>query len=599
MSEEREMSYTIFRTKTLQGTAFIAFLLMSSCSSEDNVSGPPSEEISIVLTSANSVETSQWQFISVRTELDGGIVWERKCVPLTSSIIPTVIEAPGDNTVYRVVVDIFSGVDVCEPNGGGILLARGTRIIDPITTPGITTQVISIPVSPAGVFSSTFDYSNGTITSNQDQRFGASAIQLSNGLILVTGGGALKSALETYKTDTADVWQKAENLTNLNGTMELYDPETGLWTMLSTGISDGNAPLSEQERGNARRLPRPRIFHHTLYLPERNQVAITGGYEETAGGDIVPSSSVVLIDLETMTPLPGDSSGDAIVARALGTANTIETSQGTLLFLAGGLGEEASNTYEVLLPGPLGTTGQDHILGFGSLPRPRWNHTATKLISRANIPQIYLVGGDHPDGLNKLIDVFDIDKKRFYEAPGNADAVTGLQGPGRVGHSTIFVPSLNALYVIGGFTTAERTAQTNRIEVLDADTGAHLTDETTGFNLINKRANQAALLMNETDVLITGGVTLTDQGFQFMSSADELITDGGSIPESNDAGAISVLSVNGMLTRRAGHSMVALKNNQILSFGGYRLNGEGIPEVLLTTPLNSNSEVYTPISGSD
>ena len=177
--------------------------------------------------------------------------------------------------------------------------------------------------------------------------------------------------------------------------------------------------------------------------------------------------------------------------------------------------------------------------------------------------------------------------------------MTGLQGPGRVGHSTIFVPGLNALYVIGGFTTPDRTDQTNRIEVLDADTGGHLTDDTTGFNLINKRAHQTAVLMNETDVLITGGVTLTDEGFQFMSSADELIADGSSIPDSNDAEAISVLSMDGMLTRRAAHNMVLLKNHQILSFGGYRLNGEGVPEVLLTQPLHSNSEVYTPISGSD
>ena len=172
--------------------------------------------------------------------------------------------------------------------------------------------------------------------------------------------------------------------------------------------------------------------------------------------------------------------------------------------------------------------------------------------------------------------------------------MTGLQETGRVGHSTIFVPELNALYVIGGYGNVQRSFQVDRIEVIDADTGAHLTTSETGFSLISKRAYHRSVLLDDSRVLVSGGISQTEEGLHYMASADEIIGQNYSAASPEEE-AITVEAFSGMLHKRAYLEMIPLINEQVLVFGGFRLNQNGYLEALPTDISDNNSELYTPI----
>lgn len=554
---------------------------VGACSSENTFEGISGTTVQIQVTAASSVDRSLWQFLSARTLQDDQVV-DQLCIPY--NIISEVPEIQVPTTgEFKMEVDIFSGQNVCSAGGGGILLARGVLPHAGIDLEDPTPASLLISVAPTGAFVETSFILGGAETTPLDSRFGAGFVHLPNHLIMTVGGGDIREGV-SWNTPITDlpVWTQSDSLTNLRKTIELYDVKTGEWTLLGA------------EENSLQRLPKGRIFSSLIYLEDRNMVAVVGGYESTDNGDVTAATNIVLIDLATMTPLPEAESGGTLLPRIGATVDRLEAEEGSLLFIAGGIGDEPSLSYEVIRPGPVGPSGQEHVRGFGALPRARWNHTSTHLTSQGNVEQIYLVGGETTTSLVKLIDVFDVEGKQFFPAPAGADAVTGLTESGKVGHATVFVSSLNALYVIGGYTAKDRSTQTSRIEVIEVDTGAALTEGADSFNLVRARANHRAIAIDDRRVLVTGGITNELDSSPLLTPADEWIGSTGLDPVTGDD-VVSAQSFPGLKVRRAGHNLVSLSNDQILVFGGFRLleglNLESIP----VGPGTHNSELYTPI----
>jgi len=554
---------------------------VGGCSSENTFEGIAGTTVQIQITAASSVDRSLWQFLSARTLQDDQVV-DQICLPY--NIISEVPEIQVPTTGgFEMEVNIFTGENVCSAGGGGILLARGVLPHEGIDLESPTPASLLISLAPAGAFVETSFILGGAETTPQESRFGAGFVHLPNHLIMAVGGGDISegTSWDTPITNLS-VWTQSDALTNLRTTIELYNVKTGEWTLLGA------------EESSLQKLPKGRMFSSLVYLEDRNMVAVVGGYESNENGDVVPATDIILIDLATMTPLPEAESGGTLLPRIGATVDRLEAEEGSLLFIAGGIGDEPSLSYEVIRPGPVGPSGQEHVRGFGALPRARWNHTSTHLTSKGNVEQIYLVGGETTTSLVKLIDVFDVEGKQFFAAPAGADAVAGLSESGKVGHATVFVSSLNALYVIGGYTSKDRSTQTPRIEVIEVDTGAALTGDADSFNLVRARGNHRAIAIDDRRVLVTGGITNEQDSSPILTPADEWIGSTG-IDSITGDDVVSAQSFPGMKIRRAGHNLVSLSNGQFLVFGGFRLL-EGLKlESIPVGPGSHNSELYTPI----
>ena len=512
--------------------------------------------LALNLVIAPGTDITAVNFLSTTVRDDTGTTVHQECSAYSGFGLPIEVEIPTAGRA-TIEVNLLSGTGVCDAGGGGFLIARGVLIPNPLGTEIPENTTLPVPVRLVDGFTPTFGI-NTESTSPSESRYGAAHCILPNGFILLAGGATIDAPLTG--AETTFPWETSDNITSLSATMEMYDPGTGAWIPL-TGTATG-----------AQELPSGRAFAEMVYLPERNAVALVGGLEESLTGEIVPSSTITLIDLETLVPYPADQSGNSIAPRAFGTVTRIESDGTSLLFMTGGIGE-AANSYEVIRPGPIGASGSDHILGFGTLPRSRWNHTATHLVSGAGVEQIYLVGGEDGDKNHRLIDVFDVEGKRFFAPPGVADAVSGLDGEGRVGHSTVFIPNLNALYVIGGYTDSARSTITSRIEVIDVDTGAPLTTASDNFNLMVARANQHVIRMGNDSVLVTGGLSLSAEGQPFMAPTDEWVGPTGNQTLTGDD-EVSAQSVAGMGQRRAKHQGIALPDGSVLVVGGFTLASE-------------------------
>ena len=562
----------------------MALFLCSSCGDTPNYeSGNIGNlrPITLQITSSSELDRSLWQYLSARTELLDGTRLESWCEPYSALSPPPTLGVP-ETDLFRVIVEIFSGVDVCSPGKGGILLARGVSIPKTATSDPLFPDTCTLQVGPAGSFIGTSRVLGGESTDLTESRLGATITPLPNGLILVIGGATLIPSPDITRADPALApWQRAENLNTLSRSLELYDPSTGIWTPLGIESTDPKG------------LNVGRAYHRSILLPNRNIVAIVGGYEEGLEGEIFPSSRIDLLDLTTLTLLPDSETGKTQVPRLFASVNLIEYDEEEILFIAGGIGDDASTTYEVIFPGPAGLSENDHILGFSVLPRARWNHTATHLVSKSGVEQIYMVGGESAEGMVKLIDVFDVREKVFFEAPGTADAVAGLDTPGRLDHITLYVEALNALYIIGGFTDTQRLELTSRIEVIEVDTGIPLTLKSDLFNLVSKRAGHQATQLDEKRVLITGGVARDGTGNLIATVNDELVGPVSINPETGDD-VVSAQPVPGLFHRRAGHSMVQMLNKQVLVVGGFILDETGLGALLPNASSQSSAEVYTP-----
>jgi N-acetylneuraminic acid mutarotase len=311
-------------------------------------------------------------------------------------------------------------------------------------------------------------------------RGGHTATLLNNGLVLVVGG--------------ADAGCRAE----------LYNPATGTWTftgaqsfdfsyhtatlladgrVLVVGGQYGGAPLQSawifepatEEWTSAGNLNLGRYNHTATRLPDGRVLVVGGegeffpeGVSELTAEIYDPGSGAwTIIDL----PNPRVKHGATLLPN------------GTVL-LAGGIYDVAVDLFDP-------ATGE--FSNTGPLSQPRAYHTATLLANG----KVLLAGGWGADGFIAAAELYD-------PATGEWSS-TGPLNQGRDSHTAVLLPDRKVL-VAGGWSLVEGS--------WDIAGSAELYDpgsETWSFvNRLNEaRVEHAAVLLNNGEVLVAGGLGLT------------------------------------------------------------------------------------------
>ena len=214
-----------------------------------------------------------------------------------------------------------------------------------------------------------------------DYRVGHTATLLTNGQVLVAGGGV--SSAELYNPVTG-VWtytgslgvaltgHTATLLTNgkvlVAGDGELYDPVTGVWTHTGSPVT-------------------PRYYHTATLLP-KGKVLVSGG----------ASNGVTLASAELYDPATGHwtATGNLGTARERHTATLLVSGQ---VLVAGGFNYNGSNDV-TLASAELYDPATGHWTATGSLGAARYGHTATLLTNG----KVLVVGGNGSVSFAELYD---------------------------------------------------------------------------------------------------------------------------------------------------------------------------------------------------
>jgi hypothetical protein len=197
----------------------------------------------------------------------------------------------------------------------------------------------------------------------------------------------------------------------------------------------------------------------------------------------------------------------------------------------------------------------------------RTQHTATKL---ADGRVLTLGGADENSVVHSSGEIFN-------PATGTASAITSMSVP-RVAHTATLLPD-GRVFVAGGTGSFDFSDPLGALASVHASTALYnptTNSWTNGPNLPKKRALHSATLTGAGQVLITGGIDITDliiiqlPGF----SADT---------RRYDPGSGSLLSTPSFADARAMHGLLTLSNGNVLLGGG--VNGDLLTQTF--TPLAS------------
>ena len=293
-------------------------------------------------------------------------------------------------------------------------------------------------------------------------RSGQCAALLGNGRVLIAGGGDSKGTL--FKT------------------AEVFDPATGTFT--ATG------DLNQVREGA------------TATLLANGKVLIAGGQD--SGGALL--SSAELYDPNTGTFIL---TGTMHTARSQHTATLL--SNGKVLFVGS---VSPTGTVEIFDP------ASGHFIGTGSLVQARAHHTATLLPGG----KVLVVGGTQiapPVGGGAPPASVSLDTVEIYDPSNGTFQTAGKLLVARDSQSATLLPN-GMVLVAGGYThDFDGDAQPEwytmfTAEVFDPATSA----STTAASLEADRAEHVATMLNNGQVLVTGGI----EGFQELCCSPNPVT---------------------------------------------------------------------------
>ena len=303
-------------------------------------------------------------------------------------------------------------------------------------------------------------------------------------------------------------------------------------------------------------------------LTTTNTAMGTGLYAQTAtrlmsgqvliAGGMSPSGVANNAQLYSPASQTFTSANPMNVARWLHTATLLN--DGTVLIAGGSdlANEETLDTAEIYNP----TTGSFTLLS-NTLNTARVGHTATLL----NNGQVLIVGGYDPEsGL--------IADAELYDPPTQAFIDLGDTQVPRYEHTATILQNGQVL-IAGGETDPTPRGAYNTAELFDPVSQS--------FTLVSvpmttAREGQAAVLLNNGQVLITGG---NDPGTGALNTA-----------ELYDPGSDVFLAVTGtMTTPRISHEMTLLNGGQVLIVGG--ASGANGAALASTETYNPTSQLFT------
>jgi hypothetical protein len=326
-------------------------------------------------------------------------------------------------------------------------------------------------------------------TMAQTRRVGATVTQLDDGRILIAGGAKVKTGART--------WYFADDLEEVYGDVEIYNPRTGEFT--ATVV----------------KMNKARAFHQAVLLggTNRGRVAILGGYENI-GGVLKPSRAVEIYDPSTggFSLLAEDKGLPA--GRALFTASAAYPDDG-VIFIAGGLTD----------PGPAGGYWELYLLGQGPVDYGplyggpdatspgviRYNHSTTYVptygfTEPGTGSEAYLIaGGQNPSSVVNLVEAYEIVRngERAFMMRRDDTSVTTLPGGGRTMMASAFVPSQGIVYLFGGFTGLDLAGPSDRADVFWFGRRGFIDGQLLYMN--QARGALTATALDRTTVLLAGG----------------------------------------------------------------------------------------------
>jgi N-acetylneuraminic acid mutarotase len=333
-------------------------------------------------------------------------------------------------------------------------------------------------------------------------RAGHTATLLSTGKVLVIGGTTSGHSASSRNSSAA-----ATNVTLASA--ELYDPDTGTWTLLPHEMAT------------------PRTQHTATLLPS-GKVLVTGGFNNG-----VPLSSSEIFDPAALLDpsIPPWSTAESLIFPRAGHTAVLLTSGKVLI--AGGVGTD----------GPLSSVEEyDPDKGSWSLTGPfavgRSQHSATLLFSG----KVLVIGGVGPSGYLSSAELYTPDRE-IWESASSMTAT-------RYYHATTLLPSGKVL-VTGGNKESDYLATT---EMLDPIAGTW----SPAGNMTTARAQHTATVLSSGKVLVVGGVGPSS----YLASA-----------EIYDPISGTWAPTGSMAEERYAHTATLLPSGKVLVSGGYGNTG--------------------------
>lgn len=418
---------------------------------------------------------------------------------------------------------------------------------------------------PVSTFGPTYDPQAGRVTEpGTDARWGAAIIQMFNGMVLIAGGGDLKSECKE--------WAKADCVTQISATAELYSPATGVFSPLDP---TGNRLMNDK-----------RAFAAAVELPS-NEIAIFGGLNATGAA----TDTVDIFDPVNLVFSPGKKMKKN---RAYHTATLILEQDGGYVLLVGGFGMGEAY-WEVWNP-VQGTVAE------GKLAESRWNHTAN-LVTKAIDPSItasrgmvLITGGEgtvNSAGVRDTMEIFDIQglagsgsgyvPEAFLLCSNDA---TEIKPAKKTMHAAALVPKRHFLYVAGGFSDVNHTDATRDIcafQIVQKSWWA----QTNEFLLQKARGGLTATAMPGNQVLFAGGLTEKNSTLEISETVEvlfEYLNPNGDTKI--EIGPDDTYPIK-MLSGRWMHSALLGCDSKVLILGG--LSGS-----VLAPSIDHSAELFNP-----
>ena len=459
----------------------------------------------------------------------------------TSASVPSGIEVCVVVQCYQGSLNPVNGQEVLDgPRAGGRSCYAGSGS-------GEDSGALTVYVLPLTGFGPTWAPEAGAPTSAFAELWGAAAVNLFDGTVLIAGGADLK--------DGCPDWADPNCVDEVVSTAELYNPGSrqvlfptvGEFDLVGTDVSQR---MSEQ-----------RAFAAAVALPS-GDIAIFGGLS----GANSPSKTVDIYSPTYRTFTAGPSMEHT---RAYHSATLFSSAGDGFVLLVGGLGS-GDSTWEVWTP-ELGTTLS------GDLNESRWNHTATlvnKELDEAAREVVIIAGGEgFTPGAVKVTDtmeIFDIQNQDFQAQQPQLCSNGSIDSPAsarKTLHAAAFVPARHFIYMAGGFSDPEHVNPVRDICVWHT-TQEKWQGQAGTFMLKKARGALSATPLPGNVVLFAGGLTKSGGELQTVDTVEIIFeyvnSAGGTVVDIGPDAGFPIT----MLTSRWNHGTIVGCDGKVLFYGG-------------------------------
>jgi hypothetical protein len=406
--------------------------------------------------------------------------------PGGSAVLPSIPYSPTGET-RQLVVEGWS----VQAEGGALPVSRGRSLRVTVDQGGFA-QALSVLLARVNAFVPMADSVQKKVQVLGEGRIGHAVAVTKKREVVVAGGGTVSGE--------AAAWWTPEGFDTFLGSVEIAE-ETTL----------SSSPIAEREDGS-HRLFYPRVWA-TATAISTGQVFVAGGWttingEPTATTKVefyTPGSQkpVQILEPELAKPRAGHS--------ATLLQDDPANQSWTILFVGGDVDGEP--TFEVWNP-KSGSTG--------AKPLPDGTHrrfhaaawfeaTTSDSETAQKVPAVLIAGGESPaehfpegaaptEPLDSYL-IYSVDDDNMLAQPG------GLPKGARTQLTATYVPDQHKVYVVGGYTSLDRSTFSNAIDVYEAQSTSptFIGDAVKGFNLNEARGGHTATLMNDGAVLVAGG----------------------------------------------------------------------------------------------